>query len=800
VGGLVSLDVRGRTAYAGSIVVVGAVWLTTLVLANSASAAFPGRNGLLAVTPVSGPGLALVNPQTGAAKLVCTNTLLCGAPSHAQWSPNGRALIVVDTNTSRPEVLASDGTCLWCLLGRQLSNQLVNTPAFASSGSAITFGVGGSRSKAGLWQLSLSGSRARRISTARVSDAVWSAPGEVALVRGGYVETGRDPSGRLRKVARGASPSWAPNGTRLALVRGGWIWIVPIKGGAARRLARGSSPAWSPDGQRLAYIGPGHAVEVIAVGGGHPRRLAGATGLSVDWQPLPRSSGPSCTRPGGSSVMAETPEALVTAQTTQNGTGQKVIGCLRALGKRQVLYSGMSAVGCYAGTSVTHAVLAGRYAALQFFSCDHYGACGNMASIVDLSRSASTELATQDCSASGLEGFDGLSADSSGFVAWLEVNAVTPYRQLAAISCPTVSLCAADDVDGDVVSTTTPTGAATAWSVENVYNQPLSSMSCANASFCLAGGSTGVVFASSNPVAGWNRYQVDPDGATIQAVSCPSTGLCVGGDNDGNVLVSTNPLGGASTWTVTKVTPTTPFFPDGVAGIDCPSVSLCVAADAEGNVLTSTDPTGGATSWQLANLGSNSALPGPSSSGVACPSTQQCVVAEPAGILSSTNPMGGTSAWSLAKFGTSSFTGVSCPLTTFCAAIDEEGNVWTTANPAGGATAWQPTNLGPGLTGISCPSASLCVAVNQRGSVLSSTDPSANAASAWASAPVDALPCLNLTACDSTELLAHDDRGTRVVDSTKPGSGTSITNIALAGDSLVLQWADGAGAMQLGLR
>jgi Tol biopolymer transport system component len=162
--------------HAGPIAVV-VVWLSVLALASSASAAFPGRNGLLAVTPVSRPGLALMNPQTGAAKLVCRNTLLCGAPSHPQWSPNGRALIVVDTNTSRPEVLASDGTCLWCLLGRQLSNQHVNTPAFASSGSAITFGIGGSRAKAGLWQLSLSGSRARRISKGRVSDAVWSERG-----------------------------------------------------------------------------------------------------------------------------------------------------------------------------------------------------------------------------------------------------------------------------------------------------------------------------------------------------------------------------------------------------------------------------------------------------------------------------------------------------------------------------------------------------------------------------------------------------------------------------------------------
>ena len=80
------------------------------------------------------------------------------------------------------------------------------------------------------------------------------------------------------------------------------------------------------------------------------------------------------------------------------------------------------------------------------------------------------------------------------------------------ISCPSADLCVAADDDGDVVTSTDPTGGASAWTVTNV------------------------------------------DGAKfIMDVSCPSAGLCVGVDNDGDVVTSTDPTGGASAWTVTSV-------------------------------------------------------------------------------------------------------------------------------------------------------------------------------------------------------------------------------------------------------
>jgi hypothetical protein len=92
---------------------------------------------------------------------------------------------------------------------------------------------------------------------------------------------------------------------------------------------------------------------------------------------------------------------------------------------------------------------------------------------------------------------------------------------------------------------------------------------------------------------------------------------------------------------------------------------------------------------------------------------------------------------------------------------------------------------------VSCPSVSLCVAADNR-DILTSTDPTGGA-NAWSSATVD-VPCSRpSTPCISERLLVRDDHGTEVVDTAPPGQGTSIGNVALNGNSLVLSWThDGA--------
>lgn len=82
-------------------------------------------------------------------------------------------------------------------------------------------------------------------------------------------------------------------------------------------------------------------------------------------------------------------------------------------------------------------------------------------------------------------------------------------------------------------------------------------------------------------------------------------------------------------------------------------------------------------------------------------------------------------------------TGVSCPSTSLCVAVDNNGDVVTSTNPTGGAADWTVTYLEPAaLTGLSCPTSGLCVAVDQAGNVITSSDPTGGPA-AWTVTPVD---------------------------------------------------------------
>jgi hypothetical protein len=136
--------------------------------------------------------------------------------------------------------------------------------------------------------------------------------------------------------------------------------------------------------------------------------------------------------------------------------------------------------------------------------------------------------------------------------------------------------------------------------------------------------------------------------------------------------------------------------------------------------------------------------------GVSCPSTGLCVAVDSVGnVLVSTDPTGGTGAWATTyagenSTGVDSFTGVSCPSTSLCVAVDSEGDVVTSTNPAGGGSTWTRTEVVPRnaegesdrLEAVSCPSESLCVVTDGRGDVVTSTDPTGGA-SAWIATHVE---------------------------------------------------------------
>jgi hypothetical protein len=607
------------------------------------------------------------------------------------------------------------------------------------------------------------------------------------------------PVGRLRKYVVAKFVGGAVSSAY------GWVsrrrldfraYLGPLKAGGARglfanyRVTRQRPVA----GVRLTL---GHGKRPVKGRGGSFR----LTPLTV-WgaQPVPARPVAPCTPPPGYTVIASNPQAVITSHPSQE-TGTPLVGwygCLRAVGKQRLLTSAVELYDYYY-TSAGPILLAGRFAAFQFLSQDHYQNCSSSIDIYDLSTGKPGQVFTADCSYPGPYAYppvDSLLLNSNGFAAWRATHTY-PRIFLEGVSCPSVSLCVATDNVGNLVSTTAPSGGREAWSIANVDGQiEVHSVSCPSPSLCVAVDQHGNVLTSSNPTGGagaWTVTHVDSISG-LYAISCPSTSLCVATDQVGNLLTSTNPTGGAAAWTVTHVAGSS-FAGGGV--LSCPTASLCVATDVVGNLLTSTNPTGGAAAWTLTHVAGANRI-----TAISCPSTSLCVAGDVGGnLLTSTNPTGGASAWTATKIPTAGDVyDVSCPSTSLCVAGDNSSNLLTSTNPTGGATAWAATKMPTGVAviGVSCPSTSLCVALGTGGSVLTSTNP-AGGSSAWSRALIDSPPaCVATQFCLISQLYAYDNQGTRVLDSTSPGAAYSLTNVMLAGN--LLTWINNGAPHQTTLR
>jgi hypothetical protein len=217
-------------------------------------------------------------------------------------------------------------------------------------------------------------------------------------------------------------------------------------------------------------------------------------------------------------------------------------------------------------------------------------------------------------------------ARAAGLLSWSPPQPIEQggVADLAHVSCPSTSLCVAVDAFyGDVVTSTNPTGGASAWTATNIDSRngnpgsALNGVSCPSSSLCVAVDGSGKVLTTSNPTGGasaWTTTHVDPESSGFSAVSCPTTSLCVAVDSSGNVVTSSDPTGGAAAWTAAAIDTT--FIPETgttttepLTGVSCPSAELCVAIDAKGQVLTSTNPTGGASAWTRVRQVLSASLP-----------------------------------------------------------------------------------------------------------------------------------------------------------------------------------------------
>jgi hypothetical protein len=225
---------------------------------------------------------------------------------------------------------------------------------------------------------------------------------------------------------------------------------------------------------------------------------------------------------------------------------------------------------------------------------------------------------------------------TGGASAWT-VAAIAGGAGLTPVSCPSVALCVAASQSGDLLTSTDPTAGAHAWS-NTVPRTPLVScgphgeqcqaqlagVSCPTASFCAAIDGAGDVLTSENPTGGaasWTATDIDTPntsaGEQLSGISCPSQQLCVAIDPAGRIVTSTDPAATPSQWARSTIDPHN--FLDGVS---CPTTTFCATVDQQGDVLTSQDPGAGAHAWTRTSLG-----PGELAA-VDCPSARFCVAAD----------------------------------------------------------------------------------------------------------------------------------------------------------------------------
>ena len=217
---------------------------------------------------------------------------------------------------------------------------------------------------------------------------------------------------------------------------------------------------------------------------------------------------------------------------------------------------------------------------------------------------------------------------------------------------------------------------------------------------------------------------------------------------------------------------------------------FCAAADATGHIWWTSTPWKRRAFWKRVTIDK---VKGASLTGISCPTTGFCVAVDNHGdVIFSKNPSGGAKDWSkpvqvdttaAAGGGPAGFAGISCPSAKLCVAVDNAGQVATSSTPTAGVAAWTLAAIPntPSLTSVSCPSTTLCVLGG--GTRYDSITPTAGASS-WTArgailgGVIDALACPSVSTCvgvgygDATTALA-----TATATPSGPTSGWSTTTI-----------------------
>ena len=304
----------------------------------------------------------------------------------------------------------------------------------------------------------------------------------------------------------------------------------------------------------------------------------------------------------------------------------------------------------------------------------------------------------------------------------------TPLRAATApgpsLSCPSVRLCVAVDVDDRVLTSSAPARGGPAWGSPtnlDLGNTVLTGVSCVRATSCTAVDDGGRILTSAQPSdpRSWSR---SPSPVRYLGTLSCTTAVCVGG---GETSVSTFAPGGA-----TRSDSIAPSY-GAITQVSCVP-GLCAAADAGGLVHVTTDPSGGAAAWKAEMIGDPPQCDKEycnydDITDISCASARFCAAADSTQLWITTDPLAGAQAWhriaSPDKHGQIDV--IACPSEGMCVALTPH-TAYVTRDPSDPNPRWTSTPLPhtemPG--GLSCPTTHACVAVDSLSGYASAGDPS----------------------------------------------------------------------------
>ena len=271
-----------------------------------------------------------------------------------------------------------------------------------------------------------------------------------------------------------------------------------------------------------------------------------------------------------------------------------------------------------------------------------------------------------------------------------------------SVDCPSATQCTAvDGRGGEVTFDPQSSGTPAVDTIDPTSANVLTGVSCASPTQCSAVDSGGqqVTF---NPQNGQLSSLGQITGNTPLAVACPLAGVCVAVDSGGDAEVfgtqsGQKPIDGAA-----------------LSGLSCAEAqnsAECVTVDVRGNEVLFVPLLGSIIALPPTVIDS-AGVP----TGVSCPASDQCTAVDTSGDAVTFNPGSPTGATPVGIDGTATLTGLACPTVTQCTAVDVHG-VAVTFAPGSSTT---PT-IGAidtstvGVYGVACPATTQCTAVDISG-------------------------------------------------------------------------------------